>query len=57
MKKTGMWNLVQWQKGIEGWSLALLTRELGVKSPRLCSPKLEANRSFAVVLHGSAGVP
>jgi hypothetical protein len=33
MKEIGMWNQLQWQEGIEGWCLALLTRVLGVKSP------------------------
>lgn len=31
MKQLGLWNLLHWQEGIEGWSLALLTRVLGVK--------------------------
>lgn len=30
MKEIGMWNRAHWQEGIEGWSLALLTRVLGV---------------------------
>lgn len=30
MKHVGMWNLLHWQEGIEGWSVALLTRVLGV---------------------------
>jgi hypothetical protein len=30
MKEIGLWNQVHWEEGIEGWSLALLTRVLGV---------------------------
>jgi hypothetical protein len=33
VREIGRWNLVQWQEGIEDWSLALLTRALHVKSP------------------------
>jgi hypothetical protein len=33
MKEIGLWNQLHWQEGIEGWSLALLTRVLGVRSP------------------------
>lgn len=29
MKEIGLWNQLHWQEGIEGWSLALLTRVLG----------------------------
>jgi hypothetical protein len=29
-KQIGVWNLLHWEEGIEGWSLALLTRVLGV---------------------------
>lgn len=35
MKEIGLWNRLHWQEGIEGWSLALLTRVLGVKSPHI----------------------
>lgn len=30
MKKVGEWNLLHWREGIEGWSMALLTRVLNV---------------------------
>jgi len=30
MKQLGLWNLLHWEEGIEGWSMALLTRVLGV---------------------------
>ncbi|KAF4626930.1 hypothetical protein G7Y89_g11223 [Cudoniella acicularis] len=29
MKQIGLWNQLHWEEGIEGWSLALLTRVLG----------------------------
>ena len=32
IKEIGRWNLVQWREGIEGWSLALLTTALNVRS-------------------------
>ena len=32
LKHIGLWNLLHWVEGIEGWSLALLTRVMGVKS-------------------------
>ncbi len=30
LKQLGLWNQLHWEEGIEGWSLALLTRVLGV---------------------------
>lgn len=30
LKQLGLWNLLHWEEGIEGWSMALLTRVLGV---------------------------
>lgn len=33
MKEIGLWNQIHWQEGIEGWSMALLTRVLGVSLP------------------------
>lgn len=33
IKEIGRWNLVQWREGIEGWSLALLTRALNWSYP------------------------
>lgn len=33
LKEIGMWNRLHWLESIEGWSLALLTRVLGVESP------------------------
>ena len=39
LKQLGLWNLLHWQEGIEGWSLALLTRVLGVRFS-LCSRAL-----------------
>lgn len=35
MKEIGLWNQLHWQEGIEGWSLALLTRVLGVRLPHI----------------------
>lgn len=35
-KDLGRWNMTHWYEGLEGWSLALLTRILGVS--RLRSP-------------------
>jgi hypothetical protein len=32
MREVGQWNLARWDQGIEGWSLALLTRVLNVSS-------------------------
>jgi len=32
IRDIGRWNLAQWDEGIEGWSLALFTRELNVNS-------------------------
>lgn len=30
IQQVGLWNLLHWQEGIEGWSMALLTRVLNV---------------------------
>lgn len=38
LKEIGRWNQVHWEEGIEGWSLALFTRVLGVKSPHIPAP-------------------
>lgn len=32
MKQVGLWNLLHWEEGIEGWALALLTRVMGVRT-------------------------
>jgi hypothetical protein len=31
LKQVGLWNQLHWEEGIEGWSIALLTRVLGVR--------------------------
>jgi hypothetical protein len=33
LKEIGRWNVIHWIEGMEGWSLALLTRHLGVSRP------------------------
>jgi hypothetical protein len=33
MKQLGLWNQLHWEEGIEGWSLAMLTRIFGVRLP------------------------
>jgi hypothetical protein len=33
LKKIGLWNLLVWEEGIEGWSMAMLTRVLGASNP------------------------
>lgn len=35
LKQLGMWNLAHCEEGIEGWSMALLTRVMGVSSQNL----------------------
>lgn len=34
LKEIGKWNQYHWEEGMEGWSLALLTRVMGVSYPR-----------------------
>ena len=54
LKEIGRWNQVHWQEGIEGWSLALLTKTLRVKSPHPYSTCLKLTTRFLVVLsHGT----
>jgi hypothetical protein len=43
LKEIGMWNQLHWLEGIEGWSLALLTRVLGVEFPYHYLPFLLAD--------------
>ena len=33
LKQIGLWNLLQHEEGIEGWTMALLTRVMGVSIP------------------------
>ena len=33
LKEIGKWNLHHWYEGLEGWSMALLTRYMGVSCP------------------------
>lgn len=35
LKEIGKWNQYHWDEGLEGWSMALLTRAMGVRSPSL----------------------
>lgn len=35
LKDIGRWNMTHWIEGLEGWSLALLTRVLGVSRPSI----------------------
>ncbi|MCJ1362394.1 hypothetical protein MMC16_001497 [Acarospora aff. strigata] len=35
LKEIGKWNQYHWEVGIEGWSMALLTRVMGVSSQRI----------------------
>ncbi len=42
MKQLGLWNLLHWEEGIEGWSMALLTRVLGVSLYYTTLLRLEA---------------
>lgn len=35
IKDIGRWNLAHWIEGLEGWTLALMTRVLGVSGPSI----------------------
>lgn len=35
LKDIGRWNMAHWMEGMEGWTLALLTRILGVRQPNI----------------------
>lgn len=35
LKEIGKWNQYSWEEGLEGWSLALLTRVMGVSSQQI----------------------
>ena len=35
LKDIGRWNMAHWLEGMEGWTLALLTRILGVSQPKI----------------------
>lgn len=56
MKQLGLWNQLHWQEGIEGWSMAMLTRTLGVRLPDI-PPKGGRNTKYCIVdLHRSSSI-
>lgn len=57
MKKVGLWNLLHWEEGIEGWSMALLTRVLNVSLRIPATVDLEAYEVPTVVVYGGTSIP
>lgn len=55
MEEIGLWNQVHWQEGIEGWSLALLTRVLMYVSATSTFYIPETDRGLVVVLYRRTG--
>jgi hypothetical protein len=53
LKEIGRWNLLNWEEGLEGWTLAHYTRVLGVC--RCHSLPLQSPRCFHVVLTKISG--
>ncbi|KFY25839.1 hypothetical protein V491_01577 [Pseudogymnoascus sp. VKM F-3775] len=57
MKQVGLWNLLHWEEGIEGWSMALLTRVLNVSLRIPATIDLEAYQLPTVVVYGGTSIP
>lgn len=57
IERVGQWNLIHWQEGIEGWSMALLTRVLNVGYHNLISMQLKSLPVPTVVVYRGTSIP
>jgi hypothetical protein len=57
IKSVGEWNRIHWQEGIEGWSMALLTRVLNVSFHTSILIQLKTYHVSAVVVYRSTSIP
>ena len=53
LKDLGRWNMHMWEQGLEGWTLALLTRVMRV-SDLPASTRRDLDTVEAINLHGAA---